>query len=304
MAKLTELVKEGRAYIQIEDGCRTSELDLDKQIEAMGLGDFDIRYALEEPQKKLHIRVYPSKCSPGYEEAEFTVQEEKSGEQVKVPSTIPGFLLARNEQETTLNEIINRAVKFAGEKYLPDLFEVPFRHEMYKITKYRIQNVKQKEGKLLAEIEMEIQKEEKASYNSLHEYWRTLLVPILNHEKLSPAAKKITLVEFLRDLTNNYKAQAGDPNLKKIQNIIHATNHVLDKQIDEAETKYTKLCSEIETTDKKIANAHEVYAKGLLEKIAKNTTLRKMHDHENALKFFKREPFKIRTARTEIKLVP
>ncbi len=254
------------------------------------------------PRRKLIVNVDKSRSYVNHNEAEISIVEEKDGEWVQVPSSIPGFIVANNKAERTLNEEIKRTVSYLGKKYLPDLFEKEFIQERYDLVSFEIGRMQHVKGKNIAEIEVGIQKNMIATYPSMHEYWEKAIAPLLVDEKIAPASKKLALHGFLRDLSNTYE-YVGDINLKKIQNTVHILQDMLNMAIKEPEKysmnkniSYIELPnSKITAKDDKLIKAEQVYAKGILEGIVTNPhTIEAMHNHEIALKFRKGEQFKVK----------
>lgn len=343
MYKLTDLIKWNlaEAKIYLETGVQIN--DLEEQL--LLRGEFDefetlktlrrpelievanswpgprTRYGVEgiikdietrKPRRKLIVQVDKSRSYINYNEAELSIVEEKNGEWAQVPSAMPGFLVANNKTELTLDEEIKRTAKYLSRKYFPDLFEKTMQPEKYVFSRYNIRSIEDVKGKKFAEIEIEIaKKNSNKTYNSAREYWDIEIIPKILDDKIRPAGKKLLLMEFMRNLTNTYADQAGDLNLQKIQKTVYTLQDMLtqaekgpEKYRLKNRTEYLPIPKQkIVTDDETVKKAGIVYALDILPSVVLDPKIiEAMHNHEIALNFNKGIPFKA-IVNTEIRCV-
>lgn len=338
MYTLTDLIKDGRAEINDKAGISIANVEKQMQIRAYpnsitllrelrapelvniikSWPGTPARYDAEEiikdietrhPKRKLVLSFEESKTFEEYIEAELRILEKKDGEWIRVPSALPGFFVPSNDTELTLSDEITRTVKYLGTKCLPDLFEQEIIPDKYEFSKFKILKVRHAGDRAGADIEVEIEKKPGlVKYSSIHKYWDAEIAPNLLSDKATPAAKKLMLVEFMRNFGRCYMNQSSDINFQKIRMTIHALENMLQKAIKEPEqngmkekTSYISLNkAKLETNDEKIRNAQTVYAKGLIESIIGDwNTIAALYIHDNEAKFNKGEPFKV-NARAEL----
>lgn len=238
-----------------------------------------------KPKRRLIVKTGQSKKFIKHEEAEFCVEEEKNGEWQRVPTALPGFLIANNKTELTLEDEINRSAEFISRKYLLDLPERSFTPERYTFD-FKITNVSHKKGTTFGDIEVMIGKQvNEFAYKSPHEFWENYVKPMVLNSKIPSVIKKLELIQFQKVLSNKYRMQEGDIPLKRIHYSINIINRLLDKKIKEDEEGYTRLIGNLETDSYELKLAEKVYAKNILEKTVKPEVLSKLYDHEDALKF-------------------
>lgn len=262
--KLKDLIKWGLAdtRIYLETGIKLD--DLEEQLELRGqLDEFEVLKELRRPElielidswpgqredynagdviediekrapvRKLLVQVDKSRNHINRSEAELIVQELKGGTWERVPSAMPGFLVANNQAEMTLEEEIKRTAQFLDKKYFPDLVEKPINAERYKFSGARIGT---------EEVEVTVNKVPGKKYESAQQYWAEISPKILN-EKTEHSRKKLILIEFMRNLTNHYHSQKGDINLARIQKTVHVLKDMLDKAMEDSDKPETILQS-------------------------------------------------------------
>lgn len=333
MQNLTDLIKEGK--VEIKDKAGISITNLEKQmlireypdrvtlLKELRLPELidtvkswpgtPARYGVEgilqdietrHPKRKLVLSIKESKNFEGHTEAEPAIMEEKDGEWMRVPSALPGFLIPDNEQELTLSDEITRTARYLGAKCFPDLFEQEITPDNYEFSRFKILKVRHAGGRAGAEIEVEINKKAGVvKYNSVQDYWNSEIASAIVDDKVTPAMKKLMLIEFMRSFSSTYASQFNDINVQKVRNTVHALEDMLQKAIKDPEThgmkektSYVSLNkAKLETTDEKIKNAKSVYAKGIIENLIKDWNIvEALYRHESESKFNKGEPFKAR----------
>lgn len=271
------------------------------------------RYNVEElikeietkaPNRRIVLDVVESRNSVNRYEAEFYIEEEQDGEWTKKPSSIPGFVIANNKTERTIESEIERTVNFVSKKHMQDLpfsADKKFRPDKYVYNNFKIENVCKKNGKITADVTVDVQKEKDdlAEYDNMHEYWQAIVAPVLLDPVMPKAYKKSYLQEFGKTLASEYPRLHGMPRLRRIHKSLYLIEDMLDSQ-EKKEDPFTKLNGNIETYDKELQNAQKIYAKNVLANLVSPAEREKMHIHELDGKFAKGIPFKVKLT-TEIK---
>jgi len=256
------------------------------------------------PNRRIVLDVVESRNSVNRYEAEFYIEEEQKGEWIKKPSAIPGFVVANNKAERTIESEIERTVNFISKKYMHDLpfpSDKKFSPDKYVYNNFKIENVCRKNGKITADVTIDVQKEKDdlAWYENMHEYWQAIVAPVLLDPVMPKAYKKSYLQEFGKTLASEYPRLKGMPRLRRIHKSLYLIEDMLDIQ-EKKEDSFTKLNGNINTDDAELQEAQSIYAKNVLKSLVDSAEREKMHRHELAGNFAKGIPLKI-TLNTEIK---
>lgn len=282
--------------------------ELIKVIDAWGRkpSEFNVEDVVEDiktrkPNRKLIVEVKESPSFIDRYEADLYIEEEKKGEWQRIPSTYPGFLLAKNETEKTIDDEIQRTVKFLERRYLPGLIEKEFTPAEYNIKKIKATNVRTEKDRTYADIEVEIGKSKpRIKYDTATEYWEKVMAPALTSKKMSAAQKKIQLTHFQKELTQTYAEQTGQQKLQTVQRTINILSRLLETKML-VEEDYAKIFTEIESDSPIIDKKESIQVKGLFEKYADDKTIENLCDHNNANKFYT-DAFKFQMKNARVKL--
>jgi len=334
---LAELMKAGLAIPRLHLGVLKDGLylsDIEKQMHLRGdLQKFDIlrdlrhpafvelvekRYKLnptelgiekiideikDKPKKRrLVINVKENPIWANGFETEYQIEEQNGNGWVRVPCTMPGFIVANNVSERTVKDEIKRTLLFLKRRYLPDLVEKEFAPRKYRIDKIKITNVQEHDCKTTADVQAEIKKDAAGEkYPSAHEYWEKGVSPIVESDAVSNATKRFAITEFIRDLTNTYRYDVGDINLLRVQRVLDTLETMLSENMPLA-ARYTKLLCDIETDSPNIKNAESVQVKGLTEQLADYKITIQLQDHNH--KFYEGKPFVLKLQNAELRIEP
>lgn len=254
-----------------------------------------------KPNRKLIIEVAKSSSFANSYEADIFLEEEQDGEWQRIPSTYPGFIVAKNKAEKTIDTEIKRTSQFLEKRYLPDLVEREFAPAEYNIEKIKATNIRTEQDRTFADIEVEIGKSKPGiKYDSAHEYWEKVVAPTIMSEHASPAQKRIQIAHYMKNLAQAYAGQIGQQNLQKINRTMNILKRMLETQMLVGKS-YSKIFTEIESDDARINGNSSIEVNGLLEKLADDKTLEKLWDHDNANLFYT-EGFKFNLKNASIKI--